>query len=73
MLFGGAAGAGAQHIASNEVQSNGGRLDCLVAGKGAETGQQIGDIVHPFDDRLRLRTALSGTGTKCADDTDGER
>ncbi|MGP5128022.1 UDP-N-acetylmuramoyl-L-alanyl-D-glutamate--2,6-diaminopimelate ligase, partial [Brachybacterium tyrofermentans] len=45
----------------------------LVAGKGAETGQQIGDIVHPFDDRLRLRTALSGTGTKCADDTDGER
>ncbi|MGP5385123.1 UDP-N-acetylmuramoyl-L-alanyl-D-glutamate--2,6-diaminopimelate ligase [Brachybacterium tyrofermentans] len=45
----------------------------LVAGKGAETGQQIGDIVHPFDDRLRLRAALAGTGTKCADDTDGER
>ncbi len=30
----------------------------LVAGKGAETGQQIGGIVHPFDDRLRLRDAL---------------
>ncbi|MGP9537873.1 UDP-N-acetylmuramoyl-L-alanyl-D-glutamate--2,6-diaminopimelate ligase [Brachybacterium sp. AOP43-C2-M15] len=30
----------------------------LVAGKGAETGQQIGGIVQPFDDRLRLRDAL---------------
>src|SRR5690606_5694861 len=30
----------------------------LVAGKGAETGQRIGGIVHPFDDRLRLRDAL---------------
>ncbi|AXK47137.1 UDP-N-acetylmuramoyl-L-alanyl-D-glutamate--2,6-diaminopimelate ligase [Brachybacterium saurashtrense] len=30
----------------------------LVAGKGAETGQTIGGIVHPFDDRLRLRDAL---------------
>lgn len=45
----------------------------LVAGKGAETGQQISGIVHPFDDRLRLRSALAGTGTMCADDTDGER
>ena len=35
----------------------------LVAGKGAETGQQIGGIVHPFDDRLRLRDALDATGT----------
>ena len=34
----------------------------LVAGKGAETGQQIGGIVHPFDDRLRLRDALDAAG-----------
>ncbi|MGY5763811.1 UDP-N-acetylmuramoyl-L-alanyl-D-glutamate--2,6-diaminopimelate ligase [Brachybacterium sp. DNPG3] len=34
----------------------------LVAGKGAETGQQIGGIVHPFDDRLRLRDALAHRG-----------
>ncbi|MGP5078173.1 UDP-N-acetylmuramoyl-L-alanyl-D-glutamate--2,6-diaminopimelate ligase [Brachybacterium alimentarium] len=45
----------------------------LVAGKGAETGQQIGGIVHPFDDRLRLRDALTGRGPAGADDTDGER
>lgn len=45
----------------------------LVAGKGAETGQQIGGIVHPFDDRLRLRTALAGPGGAGDDDTDGER
>src|SRR5699024_7300483 len=44
----------------------------LLAGKGAETGQQIGDIVHPFDDRLRLRTALAGPGGADDDDTDGE-
>ena len=31
----------------------------LVAGKGAETGQDIGGIVHPFDDRLHLRDALA--------------
>ena len=30
----------------------------LVAGKGAETGQEIGGIVHPFDDRVQLRDAL---------------
>ncbi len=35
----------------------------LVAGKGAETGQQIGGIVHPFDDRLRLRDALAAAAT----------
>lgn len=45
----------------------------LVAGKGAETGQQIGGIVHPFDDRLRLRDALAAHGGTGDDDTDGER
>ncbi|EWS81252.1 UDP-N-acetylmuramoyl-L-alanyl-D-glutamate--2,6-diaminopimelate ligase [Brachybacterium phenoliresistens] len=39
----------------------------LVAGKGAETGQDIGGIVHPFDDREVLRASLTGstrTGTE---------
>ncbi|MDO5661468.1 MAG: UDP-N-acetylmuramoyl-L-alanyl-D-glutamate--2,6-diaminopimelate ligase [Brachybacterium sp.] len=31
----------------------------LVAGKGAETGQDIGGVIHPFDDRIRLRTLLA--------------
>jgi UDP-N-acetylmuramoyl-L-alanyl-D-glutamate--2,6-diaminopimelate ligase len=31
----------------------------LLAGKGAETGQQIGDTVLPFDDRQHLRAALT--------------
>ena len=30
----------------------------LIAGKGHETGQQIGSIIHPFDDRLIAREAL---------------
>jgi UDP-N-acetylmuramoyl-L-alanyl-D-glutamate--2,6-diaminopimelate ligase len=49
----------------------------LVAGKGAETGQQIGGIVHPFDDRLRLRDALDAArtapGRVDADDMDEGR
>lgn len=39
----------------------------LVAGKGAETGQTIGGIVHAFDDRLRLREALAASGGSDAD------
>ncbi len=31
----------------------------LVAGKGHEPGQDIGGVVHPFDDRSELRRALS--------------
>jgi UDP-N-acetylmuramoyl-L-alanyl-D-glutamate--2,6-diaminopimelate ligase len=31
----------------------------VVAGKGHETGQDIGGVVHPFDDREVLRAALS--------------
>ena len=30
----------------------------LIAGKGHETGQQIGSEIHPFDDRLIAREAL---------------
>ncbi len=30
----------------------------LVAGKGHETGQEVGGVVHPFDDRDVLRAAL---------------
>lgn len=30
----------------------------LVAGKGHETGQDVGGVVHPFDDRVELRRAL---------------
>ncbi len=30
----------------------------LVAGKGHETGQEVDGVVHPFDDRLVLRTAI---------------
>jgi UDP-N-acetylmuramoyl-L-alanyl-D-glutamate--2,6-diaminopimelate ligase len=31
----------------------------LIAGKGHETGQDVGGVVHPFDDRIELRTALT--------------
>jgi UDP-N-acetylmuramoyl-L-alanyl-D-glutamate--2,6-diaminopimelate ligase len=33
----------------------------LIAGKGHETGQDIGGVVHPFDDRQVLRAALTGS------------
>jgi UDP-N-acetylmuramoyl-L-alanyl-D-glutamate--2,6-diaminopimelate ligase len=32
----------------------------LVAGKGHEQGQEVGGVVHPFDDRAALRAALDG-------------
>jgi UDP-N-acetylmuramoyl-L-alanyl-D-glutamate--2,6-diaminopimelate ligase len=35
----------------------------LVAGKGHETGQEIGDRVLPFDDREVLREVLAGLGS----------
>jgi UDP-N-acetylmuramoyl-L-alanyl-D-glutamate--2,6-diaminopimelate ligase len=36
----------------------------LVAGKGHETGQEIAGVVHPFDDRVALREALTGEGPR---------
>jgi UDP-N-acetylmuramoyl-L-alanyl-D-glutamate--2,6-diaminopimelate ligase len=32
----------------------------LIAGKGHETGQDVGDVVHPFDDRVVAREELIG-------------
>ena len=32
----------------------------LVAGKGHEQGQDVGGVVHPFDDRTELAAALAG-------------
>lgn len=34
----------------------------LIAGKGHETGQKIGDVIHPFDDREEARKAVAGMG-----------
>lgn len=39
-----------------------------VVGKGHETGQDVGGVVHPFDDRDELRTAL-GTDLESGSDT----
>jgi UDP-N-acetylmuramoyl-L-alanyl-D-glutamate--2,6-diaminopimelate ligase len=34
----------------------------VVAGKGHETGQTIGETTHPFDDRVELRAAIEEAG-----------
>jgi UDP-N-acetylmuramoyl-L-alanyl-D-glutamate--2,6-diaminopimelate ligase len=36
----------------------------VVAGKGHETGQEVRDVVHPFDDRVVLREMLTETTTR---------
>jgi UDP-N-acetylmuramoyl-L-alanyl-D-glutamate--2,6-diaminopimelate ligase len=33
----------------------------VIAGKGHETGQDVGGVVHPFDDRREARAALEGS------------
>jgi UDP-N-acetylmuramoyl-L-alanyl-D-glutamate--2,6-diaminopimelate ligase len=40
-----------------------GRTDTVVVlGKGHETGQEVGGVVHPFDDREAVRAALAAAG-----------
>ncbi len=34
----------------------------VVAGKGHETGQIVGDVVHPFEDAAVVRTAVARRG-----------
>lgn len=46
-------------IASAIAQAEPGDV-VLVAGKGHETGQIVGDVVMPFDDRDAVRAALTG-------------
>jgi hypothetical protein len=36
----------------------------VVAGKGHETGQQVGDVTLPFDDAAELATAIA-TAMSC--------
>ncbi|MGV1008784.1 MAG: UDP-N-acetylmuramoyl-L-alanyl-D-glutamate--2,6-diaminopimelate ligase [Dermatophilaceae bacterium] len=46
----------------------------VVLGKGHESGQQIGEVVHPFDDREALVAALGGRPYQPSDqDPDGPR
>jgi UDP-N-acetylmuramoyl-L-alanyl-D-glutamate--2,6-diaminopimelate ligase len=62
-VFTSAAGR-AEHIAEavREARRSGHPTDntVVVLGKGHETGQDIGGVVHPFDDRAALAAALRG-------------
>jgi len=44
----------------------------VVAGKGHETGQDFGDRVAPFDDRVVLRESLVATGASGSDEPSRE-
>ncbi len=55
-----------------------GRIDTVVVlGKGHETGQEVGGVVHPFDDREAVRAALAAAGldttTRASAETGGRR
>jgi UDP-N-acetylmuramoyl-L-alanyl-D-glutamate--2,6-diaminopimelate ligase len=45
----------------------------LVAGKGHEQGQEVGGMVHPFDDRTALREALTAVATEAGRQQEGVR
>ena len=48
--------------------------DCVVvAGKGHETGQEVAGTVHPFDDRVELRQALTERASPERDRTERAR
>ena len=57
----------AQAIAAGVVAARAGDV-LLVAGKGHETTQTVGDRTIPFDDRLVLREALLARGAPHATD-----
>jgi UDP-N-acetylmuramoyl-L-alanyl-D-glutamate--2,6-diaminopimelate ligase len=49
------------------VQATRGAADTVVVvGKGHEQGQEIAGVIHPFDDRVVLRDALSRARHRCA-------
>ena len=47
----------AQAIRSAVNQAEDGDV-VIILGKGHETGQEIGGVVHPFDDRIELAKAI---------------
>jgi UDP-N-acetylmuramoyl-L-alanyl-D-glutamate--2,6-diaminopimelate ligase len=50
----------ADAVAAAALAAQEGRIDTIVVlGKGHEKGQEIAGVVHPFDDREALRTALA--------------
>jgi UDP-N-acetylmuramoyl-L-alanyl-D-glutamate--2,6-diaminopimelate ligase len=52
----------AQAIALALREGRGGTV--LVAGKGHEQGQEVGGVVHPFDDRAVVRALVADGGAE---------